>query len=254
MKPGQSIRSRAPQASSALVRRVMQANTGRTMQPERRLRSMLHRLGLRFRVDSRPEPYLRCAADLVFRQSRVCIFVDGCYWHGCSVHFTVPKQNAAWWAEKISDNRNRDARRTAELKALGWAVIRIWEHDLLGDTASMTAARIATAIRRRAERPLALPPARVRSRISSRSNSARAAKMPNTRRPPAVVVSICVPWPASTRRPTPRAASSCTVLTRWARLRPRRLSGKKHDIQFHGAPTWRTSRRGHRSVTWLTSF
>ena len=42
--------------------------------------------------------------------------------------------------------------------------------------------------------------------------------MPNTRRPAAVVVSICAPWPASTRRPTPRADRSCTVLTRWARL------------------------------------
>ena len=60
--------------------------------------------------------------------------------------------------------------------------------------------------------------------VSSRSNSASAAKMPNTRRPAAVVVSICAPSPASTRRPSPRADRSCTVLTRWARLRPRRSS------------------------------
>ena len=59
----------------------------------------------------------------------------------------------------------------------------------------------------------ALSPATVRSRISSRSNSASAAKMPNTKRPAAVVVSICAPSPASTRRPTPRADRSCTVLT-----------------------------------------
>ena len=70
----------------------------------------------------------------------------------------------------------------------------------------------------------AVSPATVRSRISSRSNSASAAKMRNTRRPSAVVVSSCAPWPASTRRPTPRADRSCTVLTRWARLRPRRSS------------------------------
>ena len=57
----------------------------------------------------------------------------------------------------------------------------------------------------------ALSPAIVRSRISSRSNSASAAKIPNTRRPAAVVVSISAPWPASTRRPTPRADRSCTV-------------------------------------------
>ena len=58
-------------------------------------------------------------------------------------------------------------------------------------------------------------PARVRSRISSRSNSASAAKMLNTSRPAAVVVSICAPCPVSTRRPTPRADRVCTVLTRW---------------------------------------
>ena len=70
----------------------------------------------------------------------------------------------------------------------------------------------------------AVSPAKVRSRISSRSNSASAAKMPNTRRPAAVVVSICAPYPVSTRRPTPRVDRFCTVLTRWAMVRPRRSS------------------------------
>lgn len=152
MRSRLSIRSRAPKACSNLVRRVMQANTGRTTDPERRLRSILHGMGVRFRVDARPEPSLRCAADLVFRQSRVCVFVDGCYWHGCSMHFAVPKQNAAWWAEKIADNRNRDARRTAELEALGWTVIRLWEHDVLGDAVYAAGARIARTVRRRAKR------------------------------------------------------------------------------------------------------
>lgn len=151
-----SIRSRAPKASSAVVRRVMQANTGRTTAPERTLRTMLHCMGLRYRVDARPEPSLRCSADLVFRQSKVCVFVDGCYWHGCSEHFAVPKRNAAWWAEKIADNCRRDVKRTAELKALGWIVIRLWEHDLLADAVAFAAAtRIARIIRLRASRRIA---------------------------------------------------------------------------------------------------
>ncbi len=152
MRPRLSIRSRAPKASSALVRRVMQANTGRTTAPELTLRSRLHRQGLRFRVDVRPEPSLRCSADLIFRRSRVCVFVDGCYWHGCPRHFAVPKQNSAWWAEKIADNRKRDARRTAELRDRGWVVIRLWEHDILGDFVAVAAARIARTVRRRLER------------------------------------------------------------------------------------------------------
>jgi DNA mismatch endonuclease (patch repair protein) len=144
-----SIRSRAPKASTQTVRRVMQANTGRTTEPERKLRSLLQRLGCRFRVNTRPEPSLRCTADLVFRKSRVCIFVDGCYWHGCPQHFAVPKQNAAWWAEKITDNRNRDARRTLQLEGHGWLVVRVWEHDLVGETSPILATRIANIVRQR---------------------------------------------------------------------------------------------------------
>lgn len=147
--PRLSIRSRAPRASTEIVRRVMQANTGCTTSPERDLRSAAHRLGLRFRVNCRPDRSLRCDADLVFRQSKVCVFVDGCYWHGCPRHFAVPKQNSAWWAEKIDDNRKRDARRTAELRDRGWVVIRLWEHDVQGDLTAAAAARIARAVRRR---------------------------------------------------------------------------------------------------------
>lgn len=159
MRPRLSIRSRAPKASSQLVRRVMQANTGRTTEPERKLRSMLHRQGLRFRADARPEQSLRCTADLVFRRSKVCVFVDGCYWHGCSFHFAVPRQNEPWWAEKIADNRSRDIKRTSELKSLGWAVIRLWEHDLLGDRADAAAARVVRTVRQRAKKA-AVSPAR----------------------------------------------------------------------------------------------
>ena len=65
-------------------------------------------------------------------------------------------------------------------------------------------------------------PARVRSVINSRSNSA-SAKMPKTSLPAAVVVSIAAPWPVATRRPIPPAVRSCTVLTRWRRLRPSQL-------------------------------
>jgi DNA mismatch endonuclease (patch repair protein) len=147
-----SIRARAPRASTDIVRRVMQANTGRTTAPERELRSAAHRLGLRFRVDCRPDAGLRCDADLVFRQSKVCVFVDGCYWHGCPLHFAVPKQNSAWWAEKIDDNRKRDARRTAELRDRGWTVLRFWEHEIQGDSVVTAAARIARTVRRRLAR------------------------------------------------------------------------------------------------------
>lgn len=125
-----SIRARAPAASSPLVRRVMQANLPSNTQPEIILRSALHKAGLRFRKDVRPEPELKCKADIVLRKAKVCIFVDGCYWHGCPRHFETPKVNSEWWDEKIADNRRRDRKKRTRLRRFGWKVITIWEHDI----------------------------------------------------------------------------------------------------------------------------
>jgi DNA mismatch endonuclease (patch repair protein) len=94
------------------------------------LRSRLHQDGLRFRKGTRPEASIRCKADIVFRRARVCIFVDGCFWHGCPRHFHCPKSNAAWWREKIDDNIARDERQTRCLTQCGWTVIRLWEHEV----------------------------------------------------------------------------------------------------------------------------
>ena len=106
----------------------MQGNRRRDTGPELRLRSALHALGLRFRVDRRPEAAIRCRADVVFTRRRVAIFVDGCFWHGCPTHFVPPATNLAYWAAKIDGNRRRDATTAAALEAAGWRVIRVWEH------------------------------------------------------------------------------------------------------------------------------
>jgi DNA mismatch endonuclease, patch repair protein len=85
---------------------------------------------MRFFKDYKPLADLRCTADLAFPKQRVCIFVDGCFWHGCRRHFIPPKTNAAWWLEKIRDNRVRDKRQKKKLMAHQWSVIRVWEHAL----------------------------------------------------------------------------------------------------------------------------
>ena len=59
---------------------------------------------MRFRVAARPQPELPRTADLVLRKSRVAVFVDGCYWHGCPEHHTQPATNAEYWADKIAGN------------------------------------------------------------------------------------------------------------------------------------------------------
>jgi DNA mismatch endonuclease (patch repair protein) len=60
----------------------------------------------------------------------VCLFVDGCFWHGCALHFLLPKTHSAWWREKIEDNRARDERQQRQLEERGWVVVRLWEHEV----------------------------------------------------------------------------------------------------------------------------
>lgn len=141
-----SIRSRAPAASSAAVRRTMQSVRRDDTTAEVALRSALFRKGLRFRKNHRPVGALRIAADIVFSRERVCVFVDGCFWHGCPKHFTPPKSNTLWWIEKITDNQVRDRKQTTQLEACGWRVIRVWEHQLVGSEVSSWATKITRSV------------------------------------------------------------------------------------------------------------
>ncbi|MBI5168181.1 MAG: very short patch repair endonuclease [Candidatus Eisenbacteria bacterium] len=68
--------------------------------------------------------------DFAFRAARVLVFVDGCFWHGCPRCYTKPGTNRRFWADKVTTNRARDRRQTRELRGRGWAVVRIWEHEL----------------------------------------------------------------------------------------------------------------------------
>jgi DNA mismatch endonuclease (patch repair protein) len=110
-------------------RRNMQANRSRDTKPERRLRSVLHRRGWRFRVAYRPLPHVRWSADVVFTKHRVAVFVDGCFWHACPLHFKPPARNKDYWQPKIARNRLRDNEFDHLLREAGWTVVRIWEHE-----------------------------------------------------------------------------------------------------------------------------
>ncbi|MEU1517209.1 very short patch repair endonuclease [Streptomyces sp. NPDC005811] len=131
-------------ASSTAVRAVMTANRSRDTKPERQLRSLLHRQGLRYRVDARPIGTLRRTADLVFLKARVAVFVDGCYWHGCPEHYRPAVKRSHWWQEKIEGNRARDADTNARLREQGWTVVRVWEHE----APEVAAAEVISALER----------------------------------------------------------------------------------------------------------
>ncbi|MBI5761126.1 MAG: very short patch repair endonuclease [Planctomycetales bacterium] len=68
--------------------------------------------------------------DFVFRSTRVVVFVDGCFWHGCPRCYRRPASNRKYWDAKVDRNRQRDREVTRSLTNLGWHVVRIWEHEL----------------------------------------------------------------------------------------------------------------------------
>jgi len=68
--------------------------------------------------------------DFVFHGVRLIIFVDGCFWHGCTRCKRPPKTNVSFWTDKVRMNQSRDKKVTAALKRRGWVVIRVKECDL----------------------------------------------------------------------------------------------------------------------------
>jgi DNA mismatch endonuclease, patch repair protein len=126
-----------PVPSSSGVSGRMQRQRRQDTEPELALRRALHREGLRYRVCMPVEGLRRRTIDIAFTRLRLAVFVDGCFWHGCPIHATWPKANASWWEQKILKNRARDIETTERLKADGWTVVRIWEHEPTEQAAKM---------------------------------------------------------------------------------------------------------------------
>lgn len=116
---------------------------GRNTMPEIRLRKELWRLGIRYRIRNA----LPGRPDLVIVARRVAIFVDGCFWHRCPDHAVEPKTRREFWKQKLAANVARDRRADRDLRALGWRVVRIWEHEVKRDPA-LLAVRVKRRIGR----------------------------------------------------------------------------------------------------------
>lgn len=85
--------------------------------------------------------------DYVFSDVRTVLFLDSCFWHGCELHLRLPATNVAYWKNKIERNRERDLYQMRLLRASGWSVVRIWEHELTRE--DEVVARIRRALARR---------------------------------------------------------------------------------------------------------
>jgi DNA mismatch endonuclease (patch repair protein) len=101
----------------------------RDTEPEVLVRQEAHRRGLRYRVDAVLPGMSRRRADMVFVGSKVAVFVDGCFWHSCPEHATIPRANNEWWVAKLRKNAERDRETNDHLVAIGWVPLRFWEHQ-----------------------------------------------------------------------------------------------------------------------------
>ncbi|MFC1601777.1 very short patch repair endonuclease [Candidatus Sumerlaeota bacterium] len=84
--------------------------------------------------------------DFVFPKSRLAVFVDGCFWHGCPNHCRIPTSNKDYWVAKITGNKKRDRKVSKSLRAAGWTVVRLWEHELGAEQYGRKLARIKQAV------------------------------------------------------------------------------------------------------------
>lgn len=134
---------------SRQLSRMPVRNTG----PEIKLRKAMHAAGLRFRL----EVPLPGRPDVVLTRAKIAIFVDGCFWHSCPDHGVVPKNNREWWRSKLDRNVERDRARDATLRALGWEVVHVWEHEDAVVAAESIRVRRIERLRSESRRPVSVP-------------------------------------------------------------------------------------------------
>lgn len=117
-----------PEKRSEVMRRVRSKNT----KPEVFVRSMLHRMGYRFRLHRKDLPG---NPDIVLPKHRAVVFVHGCFWHqhpGCR-KATIPQNNRDYWEKKLERNVERDRAARQTLSEQGWKVLTVWECEIPRD-------------------------------------------------------------------------------------------------------------------------
>lgn len=114
-----------PEQRSATMARIRSRDTTIEM----RIRRRLHRRGHRYRVHAK---WLPGSPDVAFTRCRVAVFIDGDFWHGYQFDEWKAKL-APKWRDKIARNRRRDRARREELRASGWTVVQMWEHEVKED-------------------------------------------------------------------------------------------------------------------------
>ncbi len=121
-----AVVGRSPPPTSEAVTRVMRSNKSTGTSPELALGRLLRKKPARSRLPGRP--------DFVYSRARLAVFVHGCWWHRCPVEdYPLPKTHTDFWRRKFERNVERDRLNAGALKAMGWNVIVVWEHEVKRD-------------------------------------------------------------------------------------------------------------------------
>lgn len=115
----------SPEKRSQVMSRIRSKDT----KPEKIIRSILHKLGFRFRINRKDLPG---KPDIVLPKYKTVIFVHGCFWHqheGCKIA-SKPKSNSEYWKAKFTKNIERDKKTQEDLRVMGYRVIVIWECEV----------------------------------------------------------------------------------------------------------------------------
>ncbi len=123
------IYDKMPDRFSKETRSKIMSKVQRNSKPEQVLRKALFRLGYRYSLNYRFKE-LNFKPDIVMVSRKICIFLDGCFWHRCPKCFKPPKSNKKYWGSKIKRNVGRDKEQNEYLNKKGWNVIRVWEHEI----------------------------------------------------------------------------------------------------------------------------
>lgn len=107
-------------------RKTMQAIRSQSKM-ENLVSKALWKKGFRYRKNDKK---LMGKPDISIKKYRIVIFIDSCFWHGCTQHCRRPKTNKEFWNKKIDRNIERDLEVNAYYENIEWNVMRVWEHDL----------------------------------------------------------------------------------------------------------------------------
>ncbi len=85
------------------------------------------------KIKHKMHPNIEGSPDILITDTKTAVFLNGCFWHKCPKHYVAPKSDKKYWLSKIKNNLKRDKKNTKLLKAKGYNVIKIWEHQVKTD-------------------------------------------------------------------------------------------------------------------------